>query len=87
MGLIDIVNKKPLKVASKLVDRIGVSKYDLAQVCNVGAGGFSALAAIDAYSNGQSGVAAGLALLGGMFAGFNVMFSYFNCWWKRCRRA
>ncbi len=54
MSLVDKINKYPISLASKIVDRSGMSKYTWAQVCNFASTAPSIMLAAEAHSNGDS---------------------------------
>lgn len=74
MGLVDILNKVPLKAASKLVEKTGVSKYSYAQVCNFTGALPAAWCAFEGYQTGS--LLAGI--VGGALTGFNMLFMIYN---------
>ncbi len=63
MNLVDIVNKIPVAIAFKIVEKTGKSQYTLAQICNFTGSLPAAYLAMDSYHNGfMPGV-----LVGGIF--------------------
>ncbi|MFH0752258.1 MAG: hypothetical protein V1914_01540 [archaeon] len=80
MGLVDILNKIPLKAASKLVEKTGMSKYSYAQACNFLGVLPGVWCAAEGYNNGNTLA----AIAGGLLASFNVLYSFYNPERKAC---